>query len=174
MISAKEERTYSLNTKMFRLICFVAVLTSSWVVDGFNIPSSSSMTQGAATLTTSATQLCMSSSSSSQPPSRRDVLKNAAVAAAAVSPLLVINPNAAQAAFSLQGSMTEQSAANKANESYQGVYFDPNHPDGYRVLMAVKGSDGKATMTLCDSNEDGAKTFRDIPAARWSYRTILR
>ena len=104
-------------------------------------------------------------SSAPSTPSRRDVLKNTGSAAATAAASLWINPSAAQAAFGI--TITEQSAANKANESYQGVYFDPNHPDGYRVLMAVKGSDNKATMTLSDGvpkgSTDEPKTYREIP-----------
>jgi len=56
----------------------------------------------------------------------------------------VLTPTVASAA-----SITKQSAANRANESYQGVYFDPRHPEGYRVIMAK--ADGKsALMTLSD------------------------
>jgi hypothetical protein len=102
-----------------------------------------------------------STTASTPPPSRRDVLKSAGSAAATAAASMWINPSAAQAV------PTAQSAANKANESYQGVYFDPNHPDGYRVLMAAKGSGNKATMTLSDGvpkdSKEEPKTFREIP-----------
>merc|ERR1711966_381866 len=116
---------------MLQVCCLLSALVS--VSHGF------APLRPAATVTT--TQLGMTTT---PPPSRRDVLKNAASAAAASCVLL--DPTPAQA---LDRGITEQSAKNKANESYQGVYADPRHPDGYRVLKAVKGSDNKATMTLC-------------------------
>merc|ERR1719253_525796 len=68
-------------------------------------------------------QLMMSSS----PQSRRDIFSNAASIAANVGiSALVLSPSSANA-FQ-PGPVTAQSAANKANESYQGVYTDPNHP----------------------------------------------
>ncbi|CAB9529913.1 expressed unknown protein [Seminavis robusta] len=56
--------------------------------------------------------------------------------------------------------MTEQSALNKANEGYQGVYFDPNHPDGYRIIR-TDSKTGKTTMTLSDGvpTQEEAKTY---------------
>lgn len=113
--------------------------------------------------TTTATQLGMVTT---PPPSRRDVLKNVEKAAAAASCIL-LNPTPTQALF--DAGITAQSQQNKANESYQGVYSDPRHPDGYRVLKAVKGSDNKATMALCDGvpkgSTDEAKTYRAIPVS---------
>ena len=138
---------------MFRVCCLLTALVS--VSHGF------APLRSASTVTT--TQLGMASS---PPPSRRDVLKNAGSAAAAAS-CVWFNPTPVQAAF--DGGITEQSAKNKANESYQGVYYDPKHENGYRVLMAVKGSDNKATMTLCDGvpkdSTDEAKTYREIPVS---------
>ena len=119
--------------------------------------------RSASTAAVTTTQLGMATT---PPPSRRDVLKNAGKAAAAASCIL-LNPTPAQALF--DAGITAQSQQNKANESYQGVYSDPRHPDGYRVLKAVKGSDNKATMALCDGvpkgSTDEAKTYRAIPVS---------
>ena len=101
-------------------------------------------------------QLKMSSSPES---SRRDLLSNAASAAALGISALVIDPNTASAASLRTGAITPQSAANKAAESYQGVWSDPNHPDGYRTIMA---SGKGATMTLSDGGS-GAETYKSIP-----------
>lgn len=120
----------------------------------------SSQHQGARTgVAKTSHQLMMSST----PQSRRDILSNAASVAIAA---LVLGPNDA-AAFK-PGPITAQSAANKAAESYQGVYSDPNHPEGYRVIMA---SGKGATMTLSDGvakdAPDGTeeKTYKNIPVA---------
>lgn len=96
---------------------------------------------------------------SSQEPSRREILSNAASAAALGISALVIDPNTASAASLRTGAITPQSAANKAAESYQGVWSDPNHPEGYRVIMA---SGKGATMTLSDGGA-GAETYKSIP-----------
>lgn len=132
------------------LISLISFSQTSCFVDGFTPLLSSGPSK---------TSRLMSSASSTPPPSRRDVFKttgSAAVAAAAA----LISPQAA-----IARSITEISAANKANESYQGVYYDPKHPNGYRILQAVKGSDGSATMSLSDGAPKGEepKTFRDIP-----------
>ena len=97
--------------------------------------------------------------SSSQESSRREILSNAASAAAFGISALVIDPNTASAASLRTGAITPQSAANKAAESYQGVWSDPNHPEGYRVIMA---SGTGATMTLSDGGS-GAETYKSIP-----------
>lgn len=60
------------------------------------------------------------------------------------------------------------SAANKANESYQGVWSDPMHPNGYRIIMATKGKDGSAMMEISDGVDKDvdpaeAETFKNIP-----------
>lgn len=108
----------------------------------------------------------MMSSSSPQPQSRRDILSNAASVVAVGVSALIANPNDA-VAFK-PGPITAQSAANKAAESYQGVYSDPNHPEGYRVIRA---SGKGATMTLSDGvakdAPDGTeeKTYTNIPVA---------
>jgi hypothetical protein len=108
---------------------------------------------------TATSQLMMSSPSSES--SRRDILSNAVSFSALGISALVINPNTAAAA-SLRaltgGPVTAQSAANKAAESYQGVYTDPNHPEGYRVIMAYGNG---AKMTLSDGAED--ETYKNIP-----------
>ena len=137
---------------MFQVCCLLSALVS--VSHGF------APLRPASTVTT--TQLGMAT----MPPlSRRDVLKNAGSAAAASC--ILLNPTPAQALF--DAGITAQSQQNKANESYQGVFVDPRHPDGYRVLKAVKGSDNKATMTLCDGvpkgSTDEAKTYREIPVS---------
>ena len=109
-------------------------------------------------------QLMMSSSSQS---SRRDVLSNTATIAAVGLSTLILGADDAMASFK-PGPPTAQSAANKAAESYQGVYSDPNHPEGYRVIMA---SGKGATMTLSDGVAKDApegteeKTYKDIPVA---------
>lgn len=110
-------------------------------------------------------QLMMSSLSPQS--SRRDVLSNAVSAVAAAG--LVLGPTEKAAAFQ-PGPITAQSAANKAAESYQGVWSDPNHPQGYRVIMA-SGKKGGATMTLSDGVPKDApegfeeKTYKAIPVA---------
>lgn len=105
---------------------------------------------------TATSQLMVSSSSES---SRRDILSNAASVAALGISALVIDPNTSSAASFRTGSITAQSAANKAAESYQGVYTDPNHPEGYRVIMA---SGKGATMSLSDGGSED-KTYKKIP-----------
>jgi len=108
---------------------------------------------------TATSQLMMTSSSSES--SRRDILSNAASFAALGISALIVDPNTAAAA-SLRGltggPVTAQSAANKAAESYQGVYTDPNHQEGYRVIIA---SGKGAKMTLNDGAGD--ETFKNIP-----------
>lgn len=104
---------------------------------------------------TAKSQLMMASSESS----RRHILSNAVSVAALGISALVLDPNTAAAASLRVGSITAQSAANKAAESYQGVYSDPNHPDGYRVIMA---SGNGATMTLSDGGS-GDETYKNIP-----------
>lgn len=135
-------------TSMFKsVVCFLTL----FFVDGF-VPSSSS---------TTTTNLWMSSTT----PSRRDVIKNAGFGAAVAATTVWINPDVAQAFGERE--VTPQSAANKANESYQGVYYDPKHPTGYRTIMA--GANGKTTMTLSDGVPKGSteepKTFRNIPVS---------
>eukprot|EP00571_Detonula_confervacea_P011360 CAMPEP_0172301014 /NCGR_PEP_ID=MMETSP1058-20130122/2996_1 /TAXON_ID=83371 /ORGANISM="Detonula confervacea, Strain CCMP 353" /LENGTH=303 /DNA_ID=CAMNT_0013010999 /DNA_START=1 /DNA_END=912 /DNA_ORIENTATION=+ len=123
----------------------------------------SSQHHGARTGAAKTSQLMMSSSSSQ---SRRDILSNAASVAAVGLSALVLDPSKA-VAFK-PGPPTAQSAANKSAESYQGVYSDPNHPEGYRVIMA---SGKGATMTLSDGVEKDApegteeKTYKNIPVA---------
>ena len=63
-------------------------------------------------------------------PSRRDVLISITV-----SPLVSLLPT--QPAF----------AKNNESMNYQDVYFDPKHPDGYRILF---GDDQRATLLLKD------------------------
>lgn len=142
-------------------VTLVSLSLTACFVDSFAPLSALAVGPAATTAgTCSTTQLWMSSA----PPSRRDVLKSTGTkAATAAAACLWIHPNVAQAVF--DSPITTQSAANKANESYQGVYFDPKHPDGYRVL--VKESANKATMTLSDGGPQGGggaepKTFRDI------------
>ena len=124
-------------------------------VSGFSIRHHGERTKVATT-----SQLMMSSSSQS----RRDIFSNAASVAAVGFSALVLGPTDANA-FQ-PGPITAQSAANKAAESYQGVYSDPNHPEGYRVIMAsAKG----ATMELSDGvakdapEGTEAKVYKSIP-----------
>jgi len=101
---------------------------------------------------------------SSPSQSRRGILSDAASVAAVGLAALVLGPSDA-AAFNT-GPITPQSAANKAAESYQGVYSDPTHPTGYRVIRA---SGKGATMTFSDGvakdAPDGTeeKTYTNIP-----------
>eukprot|EP00574_Skeletonema_japonicum_P010212 CAMPEP_0201729054 /NCGR_PEP_ID=MMETSP0593-20130828/17882_1 /ASSEMBLY_ACC=CAM_ASM_000672 /TAXON_ID=267983 /ORGANISM="Skeletonema japonicum, Strain CCMP2506" /LENGTH=303 /DNA_ID=CAMNT_0048221325 /DNA_START=83 /DNA_END=994 /DNA_ORIENTATION=+ len=131
--------------QLFTTAAFAAALMSG--VSGFSV-------QQLHASRAAKSQLKMSSESS-----RRDILSNAASAAAIGISALVIDTNTASAASLRTGSVTEQSAANKAAESYQGVYSDPNHPEGYRVIMA---SGKGATMTLSDG-ESGDETYKNIP-----------
>ncbi len=131
--------------QLFTTAAFAAALMSG--VSGFSV-------QQLHASRAAKSQLKMSSE-----PSRRDILSNAASAAALGISALVIDPNTASAASLRTGNVTPQSAANKAAESYQGVYSDPNHPEGYRVIMA---SGKGATMTLSDG-ESGDETFKNIP-----------
>ena len=131
--------------QLFTTAAFAAALMSG--VSGFSV-------QQLHASRAAKSQLKMSSESS-----RRDILSNAASAAAVGISALVIDTNTASAASLRTGSVTEQSAANKAAESYQGVYSDPNHPEGYRVIMA---SGKGATMTLSDG-ESGDETYKNIP-----------
>lgn len=133
--------------------CFLALVSFSGFVASF-APPSAKTTAGCA----STTELAMSSS----PSSRRDLFQQTGAAAIALgTSTLIQHPREVQA-ISLQGPMTEQSALNKANEGYQGVYFDPNHPDGYRIIQ-TSSKTGKTTMTLSDGVPKGsteeAKTY---------------
>ena len=109
---------------------------------------------------TKTSQLMMSSSSQS----RRDIFSNAASVAAVGLSAFVLGPNDALAFQT--GSVTAQSAANKAAETGEGVYMDPKHPNGYRVIRA---SGKGVTMTLSDGvakdAPDGTeeKTYKNIP-----------
>ena len=100
--------------------------------------------------------------------SRRDILSKIASSAVGLSSALVVLGPDSAGAFQ-PGPVTAQSAANKAAyaKSFQGVWADPNHPEGYRVIMASKK--GGATMTLCDGvakdapEGTEAKTYSGIP-----------
>lgn len=152
---------------MFMLATCALARPKMTEVTGFSCQYHSTTRTGAATTATTTSQLMMSSSSQS----RRDILSNAASVAAVGLSALVIDPNDAVASIfgSFESPITAQSAANKAAESYQGVYSDPKHPDGYRVIMASSGKGGGATMTLSDGVSKDApegteeKTFKDIP-----------
>ena len=104
--------------------------------------------------------------SSSPESSRRDILSNAASVAALGLTALVVDPNDASALNLRTDPPTAQSVANKAAESYQGVYTDPMHPEGYRVIMA---SGKGATMTISDGvakdapEGTEAKTYKNVP-----------
>lgn len=155
--------------RYFVLISLLDFSFSAYFVEGFVSPSSrfTPAVVDRKTASKRTTELCMSSTT---PPhhSRRDLLRQSSATAAATL-LLQQGPPPANAAFeSFTAPVTAQSAINKANESYQGVYYDPNHPTGYRILKAVKGSSTQATMTLCDGGvttigEPEPTTFRDIP-----------
>ena len=141
--------------KFIRFLTAGSLIASVALVEGF-APSSQHLHAA-----TTSSQLDMTS--------RREVLQTTSAALGAAS-LLVLNPTRAQAG-GMGRKMTETSAANKANESYQGVYYDPNHPNGYRVIMATKDAN-KATMTLSDgvSKEaakagETAKTYDGISVA---------
>ena len=53
-------------------------------------------------------------------------------------------------------------AAEKAAPSFQGIFKDPKHPNGYRILVIDAGNKATATMTLQD--EPDGKVFK-IPIA---------
>lgn len=126
---------------------------------------------------TSQFMMSSSSSSSSSQSSRRNILSNAAASFAVglSSAFVALGSGPQDAAIAYQpGPVTAQSAANKAAyaESYQGVYSDPNHPEGYRIIM-VSSSSGKkggaTTMTFSDGvakdapEGTEAKTYKNIP-----------
>ncbi len=144
------------NNTMFTTIALL--LAAAGGVSGF---SSIRHCQLETSRTTKSSSQVMLSSSSTSESSRRDILSNAASVAALGLSTLIIDPSTAEAASFRTGEITAQSAANKAAESYQGVYTDPNHPDGYRVIMASP-SGSKATMTLFDGG-DNDKTYKNIP-----------
>lgn len=83
-------------------------------------------------------QRTATSSNSQLMASRRDFMSSAAVAAA-----VLVLPNVAEAATD-----AKKSPAAAGFPSFQGVFSDPKHPKGYRIIVA-KGS-GSATMTLSD------------------------
>lgn len=85
--------------------------------------------------------------------SRRDFMSNAAVAAA-----VLVLPNVAGAATAAKEAAPTKKDAPVATApaSFQGVFSDPKHPKGYRVLVA-KGS-SSAIMTLSDGKpKDGSE-----------------
>mmetsp|Transcript_12869 Transcript_12869/g.14090 ORF Transcript_12869/g.14090 Transcript_12869/m.14090 type:complete len:277 (-) Transcript_12869:97-927(-) len=91
---------------------------------------------------------CSSSSSSQLMALRRDFLSNTAAVAAAIWVL----PNVAEATTTAEkiADTPKKPADTKAatvSGSFQGVFSDPKHPKGYRVIVA-KGS--AATMSLSD------------------------
>ena len=113
-------------------------------------------------LATAANASPLAMSPSSPEASRRDVLAGVSSAAFGLATLVASPDGASAKALDLRpGPITEASAANiKAYEaSYQGVYSDPNHPEGYRIIMA--NGKGGATMTLSDGN--GGETYKNIP-----------
>ena len=146
--------------KMYMLAAATCGIIVSDGVTGFSCQHNS-VSSCASTSTTS--QLMMSSSPQS---TRRDILSTGAIGLSA----LVISPNDASAGSFRVGPITPQSAANKAAESYQGVWSDPMHPNGYRIIMASP-SGGGATMTISDGLEkddpDGAEaeTYKNVPVA---------
>lgn len=110
------------------------------------VKSSLSVSSGSADDTTQPVSL----SPPSPEASRRDILSKAASSVLGLSSaLVVLGPGDSAGAFQ-PGPVTAQSAANKAAYalSYQGVWSDPNHPEGYRVIMTDKK--GGAAMTFSD------------------------
>jgi hypothetical protein len=163
MVLTKKGITTISNTQMPPLLIIIPIMmhffTTAVLVAALMTGVSGFSCQQLPAFRTATSQLMMSSSSSES--SRRDIILNAASFAAIGISALVTDPDAAAAA-SLRaltgGPVTAQSAANKAAESYQGVYTDPNHPEGYRVIMAYgKG----AKMTLSDGAGD--ETYKNIP-----------
>ena len=146
--------------KMYMLAATCGIIIVSEGVTGFSCQHNS-VSSCASTSTTS--QLMMSSSPQS---TRRDILSTGAIGLSA----LVISPNDASAGSFRVGPITPQSAANKAAESYQGVWSDPMHPNGYRIIMASP-SGGGATMTISDGLEKDApkgaeaETYKNVPVA---------
>jgi len=103
-----------------------------------------------------ATSTCNTSSSSSSSSqllaSRRDFLSNTATATAAI----LVFPTVAGAATTAEkiADTPKKQAETKdttVSGSFQGVFSDPKHPKGYRVIVA-KGS--AATMSLSDGGAD--------------------
>lgn len=94
------------------------------------------------------------STSSQLMASRRDFMSNtAAVAAVLVLPNVA---GAATAAKEASPKKKDTSVAAAAPASFQGVFSDPKHPKGYRIIVA-KGS-SSATMTLSDGPpKDGSE-----------------
>lgn len=135
---------------------FLALAISALVADGFstyNMQSTSMLMNNelAATLTTSW-------SSESEPVSSRRAFFNNAILATASAAVLTIAPTGAEA------KANEVSEAT-LNPTFQGVYADPNHPNGYRVLIVAPK--GGAYMTLSDGvpkgSDDVAQTYRKVP-----------
>jgi len=77
--------------------------------------------------------------------SRRDILTNAVVAAAAA---VLIPPNVAEAASEKVTAPATATATKTTAPSFQGVFSDPKHPKGYRVI--VSKSANSAFMELSD------------------------
>ena len=75
-------------------------------------------------------------SSKNRPKNRRDVLTSTSISPALIS--LLTFPQPAQ-------------AAKDESMNYQAVWFDPQHPNGYRILY---GDDQSATLLLKDTPED--------------------
>jgi len=100
-------------------------------------------------------------SSSSQQQSRRDLLTTVVGTATATAAALLIAPTVVEA--------KDAAAPARAVVGFQGVWFDPKHPDGYRTIRLAKG--GKSyVMTLSDGvskeemlDEKVEKTYNDIP-----------
>ena len=147
-----------LNNKMYMLAATCGIIVSEEVT-GFSCHQHNSISCASTT-----SQLMMSSSSPQS--TRRDILSTGALGLSA----LVISPNDASAGSFRVGPITPQSAANKAAESYQGVWSDPMHPNGYRIIMASPSGSG-ATMTISDGLEKDApegaeaETFKNVPVA---------
>merc|ERR1740117_794535 len=97
-----------------------------------------------------------SESSITSTSSRRDIFKNAIIATATAGAVFAISPNIAEA--------KKPTVARPI--SFQGVFYDPKHPDGYRTIIAAsKKKGGAAIMNLSDGvpkgSEEIEKTYKN-------------
>jgi hypothetical protein len=116
-----------------------------------------SMAPSAATRRTAVvSQLMMAENSSeSSSTSRRDIFKNAIIATATAGAVFAISPNMAEA--------KKPTVARPI--SFQGVFYDPKHPDGYRTIIAASKGGSAAVMNLSDGvpkgSEEIEKTYKN-------------
>ncbi|OEU23545.1 hypothetical protein FRACYDRAFT_259416 [Fragilariopsis cylindrus CCMP1102] len=141
---------------MMMITNFLAFVTiSALSTNGF------SMAPSAATRRTAVvnSQLMMaedsSESSITSTSSRRDIFKNAIIATATAGAVFAISPNMAEA--------KKPTVARPI--SFQGVFYDPKHPDGYRTIIAASKKGGAAIMNLSDGvpkgSEEIEKTYKN-------------